>query len=152
MDAVIREMGDRDRLIWAAMRAQLWPDEAQPAHAEAVDRMLQDRDVWGFIAETPDLAGAGFAEVALRKYANGCEAQPVPFLEGIWVSPRCRRRGLGKCLLAYVDAFLITKGFGEIGSDTQIDNHISQAAHLSWGFEETERVVCFRKILNIPRR
>ncbi|MDE2166295.1 MAG: GNAT family N-acetyltransferase [Alphaproteobacteria bacterium] len=152
MDFVIREMKDRDKLVWAEMRAQLWPDEASQAHAEAIDKVLQDKDVWGFIAETSYAAPAGFAEVALRKYANGCESQPVPFLEGIWVNPQFRRQGVGRRLLKHLEAFLAARGFHEIGSDTQIDNRISQAAHLGWGFSETERVVYFRKIWNIAHR
>ena len=152
VDFGIREMNGRDKLIWAEMRAHLWPDEAPRAHAEAIETMLQDDDVWGFIAETSYVDAVGFLEVALRKYANGCESQPVPFLEGIWVDPRFRRQGVGARLLEYLEAFLTARGFREIGSDTQIDNHTSQAAHLSWGFLETERVVYFRKVLNSSRR
>lgn len=145
-------MMGRDKLIWAEMRAQLWPDEGPRAHAEAVNRMLRDHDVCSFIAETPGGAGVGFAEVALRKYANGCEYQPVPFLEGIWVDPQFRRQGVATRLLRHLEAFLIARGFREIGSDTQIDNHSSQAAHIGWGFLETERVVYFRKVLNVSYR
>lgn len=145
-------MKGRDKRIWAEMRAQLWPDESPLAHAEAVGRMLHDNDVCGFIAETSRATGVGFAEVALRKYANGCECQPVPFLEGIWVNPQFRRQGVGTRLLEHLGAFLIARGFREIGSDTHIDNHSSQAAHLGWGFFETERVVYFRKVLTVPYR
>jgi aminoglycoside 6'-N-acetyltransferase I len=88
---------------------------------------------------------AGFAEVAVRSYANGCETHPVPFLEGIWVDPQFRRQGIGRQLLAHAQAFLVVRGFRELGSDSEIDNHASHAAHRSWGFSETERVVYFRK-------
>ena len=49
------------------------------------------------------------------------------------------------------EALLVERGFRELGSDTYIDNRQSQAAHLAWGFSETERVVYFLKILG-PRR
>lgn len=152
MEIRVREMMERDKLVWTEMRGQLWPEEASQAHAEAIARSLQYNDVWGFIAEISPATPAGFAEVALRKYANGCESQPVPFLEGIWVNPQLRRQGIGRRLLEYLEARLIARGFREIGSDTQISNNISQAAHLGWGFSETERVVYFRKALNIVRR
>jgi aminoglycoside 6'-N-acetyltransferase I len=90
---------------------------------------------------------AGFAELAIRKYANGCETRPVPFVEGIWVKPQFRRQGVGARLIGHVEAFVMARGFREIGSDTLIDNRTSQAAHLAWGFFETERVVYFRKVL-----
>jgi len=39
------------------------------------------------------------------------------------------------------------RGFAEIGSDADIANSASHAAHRGWGFVETERVVYFRKVL-----
>lgn len=75
---------------------------------------------------------------------------PVPFLEGIWVVPQFRRRGISARLIAYLETFVAVRGFREIGSDTSIDNHASQAAHSAWGFSETERVVYFRKSLDVP--
>jgi aminoglycoside 6'-N-acetyltransferase I len=36
------------------------------------------------------------------------------------------------------------RGFSEIASDTQLDNGASQAAHAALGYEDAERVVCFR--------
>ncbi len=39
-----------------------------------------------------------------------------------------------------------------MGSDTEIENGASQAAHSAWGFCETERVVYFRKLLSLRER
>jgi aminoglycoside 6'-N-acetyltransferase I len=150
VDFVFREMGAADRTAWAAMRAELWPDETPQAHRRAISEYLTADDAWGFIAETPDGTAAGFAEIAIRKYANGCASQPVAFLEGIWVAPQFRRSGVGVRLVQHVEAFLVARGFRELGSDTEIENHASQAAHLAWGFSETERVVYFRKVLGAP--
>jgi len=141
-------MGTTDRAIWADMRASLWPDESLQAHEKAIDVLLVSKDAFGLIAETINGTAAGFAEIAIRKYANGCESQPVPFLEGIWVRAQFRRQGVGTHLVEHIQAVLVAQGFQEIGSDTQIDNTISQAAHLGWGFCETERVVYFRKSLS----
>lgn len=108
--------------------------------------MLARGDAWGFIAEV-DGAAIGFAEVAIRPYANGCDSQPVAFLEGIWVAEPARRRGIGAQLVAHIEAFLLARGFCELGSDTPLANRASQDAHRRWGFAETERVVYFRKPL-----
>jgi aminoglycoside 6'-N-acetyltransferase I len=70
-----------------------------------------------------------------------------PFLEGIFVREEFRRRGIGARLMAYAEEFVAARGFTEIGSDTDIANRASHAAHRSWGFVETERVVYFRKVL-----
>jgi aminoglycoside 6'-N-acetyltransferase I len=140
----VREMRASDRAAWAEMRAALWPEETPLAHAKEIDGVLGSERAWGFIAETPDRVPAGFAEIAIRAYANGCESQPVPFLEGIWVDAQFRRRGIGAALIAHIEAFLAARGFCELGSDTPIDNATSRAAHLGWAFSETERVIYFR--------
>jgi aminoglycoside 6'-N-acetyltransferase I len=148
MSVAIRQMQPADRAAWFAMRCALWPSEPGEAHAEWIDEILTSGAAWAFMAETDTGMAAGFAEIAVRAYANGCETHPVPFLEGIWVKPEFRRQGIGRRLLAHAEAFLAARGFRELGSDSEIDNRASHAAHRSWGFSETERVVYFRKPLN----
>jgi aminoglycoside 6'-N-acetyltransferase I len=147
MMVTVREMSAPDRDAWAMMRAALWPEESAQAHGEWIEVILRSKEAWGFVAETPDGAPAGFAEVAIRKYANGCESMPVPFLEGIWVRDDLRRQGIGKALISHLAAFLAARGFRELGSDSQIENRAAHASHRGWGFSETERVVYFRKSL-----
>jgi aminoglycoside 6'-N-acetyltransferase I len=146
MDIRVRLMGAGDRPVWAEMRAALWPDESAEEHAHGIDELLGSDRAWGFIAEVGG-EPAGFAELAIRDYANGCISRPVPFLEGIFVREEFRRRGIGARLVAHVEGFATARGFAEIGSDTEIANSGSHAAHRSWGFVETERVVYFRKAL-----
>jgi aminoglycoside 6'-N-acetyltransferase I len=143
---IVRAARAADRAAWAAMRAALWPEEDTEALMRGIDALLARGDAWGFIAEI-DGTAIGFAEVATRPYANGCDSQPVAFLEGIWIAEPARRRGIGKQLIAHIEAFLLARGFRELGSDTQLANLASQDAHRRWGFAETERVVYFRKLL-----
>src|SRR6516164_6914077 len=127
-------------------------DETSLTHAKMGDELLGDGDSLSLIAEATDGIAVGFAEIAVRKYANGCDTRPVAFLEGVWVKPQFRRRGIGAGLIAHAEALLVARGFRELGSDTWIEDRTSQAAHLAWGFSETERVVYFRKILKLSRR
>jgi aminoglycoside 6'-N-acetyltransferase I len=145
MQLTIRQMSASDRPAWARMRAELWPEDSVDAHGGDIDVVLGQEHIWGFIAETDDGTPVGFAEVAVRAYANDCETRPVPFLEGIWVEPLSRRRGIGRRLIAHAEEFIASRGYRELGSDALIDNDASHAAHRGWGFFETERVVYFRK-------
>ena len=79
----VRQMGANDRTIWVEMRIALWPDETPREHAEMIDEMLSGGDAWGLVAEATDGAAIAFAEIAVRKYANGCDTRPVAFLEGV---------------------------------------------------------------------
>jgi aminoglycoside 6'-N-acetyltransferase I len=150
MDFNIRNMTASDCAAWADMRGRLWPDDPLSTHAPAIAAILAAGDAWGFIAETAEGIPAAFAEVSIRKFANGCDSAPVPFLEAIFVGPQFRRQGAGARLIAHLEAFLTARGFCELGSDALIENHDSHAAHCGWGFSETERVVYFRKVLADP--
>jgi aminoglycoside 6'-N-acetyltransferase I len=147
MPLTIRELTSADHVAWCRMRRLLWPDETARGHDAAVDEILNAKDAWGFIAEAAEDEPLGLAEISIRKAANGCESQPVPFLEGIWVEPRSRRRRVGARLIAHIEAFLTARGFRELGSDSLIENQAAHEAHARWGFSETERVVYFRKPL-----
>jgi aminoglycoside 6'-N-acetyltransferase I len=146
MDIRVRLMGAADGSAWAELRAALWPEASGEEHAHDIDDVLRSDRAHGFIAEV-GATPAGFAELAIRDYANGCASRPVPFLEGIFVREQFRRRGIGDRLIAHVEEFVAARGFTEIGSDADIANGASHAAHRGWGFVETERVVYFRKVL-----
>lgn len=108
---------------------------------------LSDNDA-GFIAY--DLVGMaiGFADVSLRwDYVNGCDTSPVAFLEGVYVEEEFRGQGVAAALIAEVTRWAISKGVSELASDADIANIDSHRMHAALGFEETERVVYFRKLL-----
>ena len=90
----------------------------------------------------------GFAEAALRSdHVNGTSSSPVAFLEGIYVRPAARRQGVAAELVAAVSRWAREAGCNELASDALLDNEISHSVHRALGFEETERVVYFRKRL-----
>lgn len=139
----VREVTRADRETWASLRAALWPEDSVADHLIEIDRAIAAHDLWVFFAES-DGKAVGFAEVSLRRYANGCEQQPVAFLEGIWIAPEVRRTGVGSALVKHIRDFLRARGYCELCSDVSLANTESQAAHRAWGFTETERVVYFR--------
>jgi aminoglycoside 6'-N-acetyltransferase I len=101
----------------------------------------------------PDGEPAGFAEATLRAdYVNGCKSSPVAFLEGLYVRPDCRKRGAARLLCQAVEDWAIELGCTELASDTWLDNVGSQRMHEALRFEETERVVYFRKPFAPPPR
>jgi len=61
------------------------------------------------------------------------------------VRPENRRDGVAKALLAHLESVARSAGHREFGSDVLLDNQSSIEMHESLGFEETERVVYFRK-------
>ena len=135
---------------WAALRAKLWP-AADPAElADEAEAFLGGRAVPTieavFIAEE-DAEPLGLLEVAMRNFSDGCESMPVPHVEGWYVEPSARRRGVGRALMRAAEEWARERGFTELASDTEPWNDTSLAAHARLGFVETERLVKLRKVL-----
>ncbi len=82
-----------------------------------------------------------------RDYVNGCETSPVLFLEGIYVSPEYRQRGIARLLCEAIANWGREKGCTEFASDVLLENRDSQSFHTALGFDETERVIFYRKLL-----
>jgi len=144
--------GGADLHDWAVLRGALWPDGSTSEHRRDLAELVDEpQAIVGFMAR--DLRGTlvGFAEAALRiDYVNGCETSPVAFLEGLYVVKEARRQGIGRGLVEAVEAWARLKGCTEMASDALLENTVSHAMHAALDFEETERVVFFRKVLDPP--
>ena len=147
---VVEKARPRDAADWQAMREALWPNGGDTGtHADDIARLLNDPgETVNFIARTAEGAALGFAEASLRRdYVNGCDTSPVVFLEGIYVVPEARGQGVARALVSEIEAWGLSAGCSEFASDAGIENTASHAMHASLGFEETQRVVFFRKAL-----
>ncbi|MCA0356929.1 MAG: GNAT family N-acetyltransferase [Proteobacteria bacterium] len=146
---LIRRAAPRDLEAWAALRLALWSDETLDDHrAEVAEALATDNDLVAYVAETPDGGLAGFVEAALRHdYVNGCDTSPVAFVEGLYVAPEHRGGDIARRLCDAVADWGRGRGCTELASDAELDNVASHAFHKAIGFEETERVVYFRKAL-----
>lgn len=91
---------------------------------------------------------AGFAQCQLRyDYVEGASSSPVGYLEGIYILPEYRGKGHAKALLSNCEQWAKGKGCAEFASDCELDNSDSLAFHLSVGFTEANRIICFTKKL-----
>jgi aminoglycoside 6'-N-acetyltransferase I len=131
------------------MRMQLWPDCPIEEHQlETRSTIDGAKDINAFVAvRGRAVALAGFIEIRLRPYADGCTTSPVGFIEGWYVDTDMRRRGIGSGLVAAAEEWARSRGCIEMASDTALDNFGSQAAHAELGYTEVERVIRYRKSL-----
>lgn len=134
---------------WLRLRQALWPDCARGEHLLEMASFVADPRRYGqFVAYSPSHEAIGFAEVSLRSdYVNGTRTSPVAFLEGLFVVPQARRKGVAAGLVAAACDWARRAGCEEIASDAVLENSISHVVHHALGFEETERVVFFRRKL-----
>jgi len=147
----IRSVTAADTQEWLRMRHALWPDGSLTQHRQDIDRYLAgDRrePAEVLLALTANSAPVGFAELSIRNIVDGCSTDRVAYLEGWYVVPESRRKGIGRTLIHAAEQWAIRQGCTEFGSDSEIDNDVSRAAHLRSGFQETGRVRTFYKKLD----
>ena len=84
---------------------------------------------------------------SVRQWADACEFAPCPYVEGWFVEEDLRRRGIGKALMAAIEAWCVANGYKELGSDSLLENEFSIEAHQRLGFVPIERLQLFRKAL-----
>lgn len=90
----------------------------------------------------------GVALCCLRHdYVEGCETSPVGYLEGIYVEESCRLAGNARALVGQCEQWSKSMGCREFASDCELTNKASLAFHLSLGFTEENRIICFKKNL-----
>jgi aminoglycoside 6'-N-acetyltransferase I len=142
----VRPVQPSDLGPWVAMRSALWPDaDVDELNVEARAMLDAGDRAVAFVAECGG-ALVGLAEASVRhEYVNGTASSPVGFLEGWYVTPAWRAGGVGRALVVAVEGWTRAQGCVELASDAHLDNTGSLAAHAACGFEETERVVYFRK-------
>jgi carbonic anhydrase len=144
----VRPATPADTEAWVRLRAALWPDAVADEHWLEAARFFAPATspMCAFVAE--DGSGLlGFAEVSVRGYAEGCRADRIGFLEGWFVVPEARRRGIGRRLVTAAEHWARAQGCPEFASDAEAANAQSATAHRALGFEDAGLVRCFRKNL-----
>jgi aminoglycoside 6'-N-acetyltransferase I len=147
----LAQLSDRDQLV--RLREALWPTSSAEEHAGELTLILEGKapvtmPLIILVAEASNRVLAGFLEVNLRSHADGCNpSRPVGYIEGWYVAENHRHRGIGRKLVDAAEEWARSQGCVEIGSDTWVDNEVSQRAHEALGYEVVDRCVHYRKTL-----
>lgn len=147
----IQAPGAGDRR-WLDLRSRLWPDASDAEHLrDMADTIARGHFVRLVIAS--DGSAVAFVEASKRvDYVNGTSSSPVAFLEGVYVEPAARGRGVARALVSAVEDWAEAEGCAELASDSPLDNLAAHAFHRAIGFEEAERVVYFCKAVQAAKR
>ena len=135
---------------WLRLRTLLWPSCPPSQHRTEMTEYLEGIGKAVFVAAARSRKLSGFLEATIRPFAEGCETEPVGYIEGWYVDADVRRRGIGKRLVLAAEGWARKKACVEMGSDCLLENRVSLRAHRAIGYEETERLIHFRKRLT-PR-
>lgn len=144
---MIKKARIEDSKIVAELAILLWPaHEINDLEKEMKNYIISENSAV-FIYYNENIA-VGFVQCSLRNdYVEGTKSSPVGYLEGIYVEAEHRKRGIGKKLLIQSEEWAKSKGCSEFASDCELNNTESLKFHLQIGFEETNRIICFKKNL-----
>lgn len=107
--------------------------------------LINNRDSKIFIKYENNIP-IGFAQCQLRHdYVEGTSTSPVGYLEGIYIKEQFRHNGFAKELLLACENWSKEKGCVEFASDCEINNENSLKFHLAMNFQESNRIICFKK-------
>ena len=136
-----------DAEVLAGLAIQLWADNRPEDLTEEFRSLATKDDAVCFLKYVDDKPIA-FAQCQLRyDYVEGTESSPVGYLEGIFVSEGYRKKGYAAELLSECEKWAKEQGCSEFASDCELDNADSLKFHMALGFEEANRIICFRKDL-----
>ena len=137
---MIKPVSDENKEEWAQLAAALWPGLCA---SEALQELADGKHRNEFLYYA-DGQPAAFMSLSLRHdYVEGAESSPVGYLEGIYVRPGHRRKGIAKELVQFAKQWARSRGCAELASDCEIGNEASRAFHERTGFAEANRIICF---------
>lgn len=133
----------KDFALWRQMRREIYPildceydrREMEQIHAS---------DIWFCCFIEHAGAPIGLVELSSRNIVDGCLSSPVAYLEGLYLKPEHRGRGLGRQAMRLVFDWCRQRGFSELATDAELENLRAQNFYSMLGFEETDRVVEYR--------
>lgn len=144
----VRELSKQDFGKWLKLRYELWPYHTLEELSKEMDQIykrFKSDYMFYVIEDNGDIVG--LIELSIHETALGCRTNNVGFIEGWYVKPEYRQKGIGKLLVRKAESWAISKGCREMASDTNERYPISPIAHKALGYEEVDTPLNYKKSL-----
>lgn len=132
---------------WLRLRDAVYTGLDRAFHQHEMEIYSRDPDKTCLVACTDEGTVCGIVELSQRNVVDGCLTSPVGYIEGIYVEPACRGQGMARLLIEHAVAWCRGRGCRELATDAELDDEAAQRFHRHMGFEETYRIVEFRKLI-----
>ncbi|MFP4016475.1 MAG: aminoglycoside 6'-N-acetyltransferase [Halanaerobiales bacterium] len=148
MEYTIEKVTEENFEEWLKMGLALWPDNEEEELRDEFTDIINSEKEESFLISI-DNKYIGFINMSLRTdYVEGSDSSPVGYVEGIYVDPDYREKGIARILIEKCEEWTRSRGCSQIASDCELDNAISYKFHRSVGFKEANRIISFIKDLD----
>ena len=144
----IVEMTDNDVAAWKRLRQAVYQDVEGAFHDQEMQLILSEPDAAAFLGLSDSGEPIALLEVTLRNYVDGCLGRPIGYIEGIYVDPEHQKAGRGRALVEFAADWFRKRGCRDMAADSELDNTGAQEFISRMGFEETYRVVEYKRSLD----
>lgn len=145
MICLVKKAVAADSKAVAELAVRMWDDSSVAELQGEFAASISSGTAVCFIKYLEDMP-IGFAQCGLRNdYVEGTSSSPVGYLEGVFVEEKYRNKGYAKELVLACEQWAKDMGCSEFASDCELTNTVSLDFHLSLGFDEANRIICFRK-------
>jgi len=132
---------------WKRMRQAVYPDVSDAFHDNEMDLILSAPDTTCFLGFSESREAVAMLELSMRNYVDGCLGGPVGYVEGIYLKPGIRGTGNGRRLIEFAANWFRSRGCRDMAADAELDNTAAQEFLSRTGFDETYRIVEFKRSL-----
>ena len=142
---MIKQAVTKDSITLAKLAIQMWDSHTETELEREFSKIINSKTAVCFIKYFENIP-IGFAQCGLRNdYVEGAKSSPVGYLEGMFIAEQYRNKGYAKELLIACEKWAKEKGCNEFASDCELNNVNSLKFHLAMGFDEANRIICFKK-------
>ena len=86
----------------------------------------------------------GFIHMSIRSgFVEGADTTPVGYIEGVYVKPDYRRKGVAKELYHAGLEWLKSEKCSQIGADIGINDNMCPDFYIGMGYKEANRIICY---------
>ena len=132
---------------WRRMRHELYGELSAQFHEAEMELIFSSKEATCFIGLSESGAAVAMLEVSLRNFVDGCLGGPVGYIEGIYVTLGERKQGYAGELIEFATSWFRSKGCRDMAADAELANLIAQDFLTRAGFDETYRVVEYKRSL-----
>ncbi|HXV90781.1 MAG TPA: GNAT family N-acetyltransferase, partial [Gemmatimonadales bacterium] len=107
---IVRPMRPGEEAACRALRRALWPDCAEAMHDAELAAIAAAPDAGAVLVADVNGELVGFLEASWRAHVDGCLTSPVGYIEGWYVAPGHRGRGIGAALVRAAERWARDRG------------------------------------------